>query len=339
MFYDEKGKHVRTKKEILDENGNVRQGCYIIPKGGIYEMSFFDSKEEIFKKHSFLNEVKQMYTDLMNQLVKDEAEKLSVFEPEGPYLATKKIGKNNPKAEEIQVDNEARQEWNRTVDEALVAGVASEEIAEVKKENISLPVKESIQKEGQKPGLLRQILKKAIAVLTGKIRAVVVPEKPELKVDMEVFRQMQGVRRKLFGLMKKIKGIDAEIIEKQRRLDELSGLSGAFHLKEKKELMNSISALITERTRQSSLLKETVNAAGYRSVDSFMRAFDKSHALVEEYLKIKDTDANKSSSSKQMQEKKQSVLEKLQKYDQEAKRSNSFGKRRKTVPKKGMEIE
>ena len=100
-------------------------------------MSFFDSKEEIFKKHSFLNEVKQMYTDLMNQLVKDEAEKLSVFEPEGPYLATKKIGKNNPKAEEIQVDNEARQEWNRTVDEALVAGVASEEIAEVKKENIS----------------------------------------------------------------------------------------------------------------------------------------------------------------------------------------------------------
>ena len=71
----------------------------------------------------------------------------------------------------------------------------SEEIAEVKKENISLPVKESIQKEGQKPGLLRQILKKAIAVLTGKIRAVVASEKPELKVDMEVFRQMQNVRR------------------------------------------------------------------------------------------------------------------------------------------------
>ena len=103
--------------------------------------------------------------------------------------------------------------------------------------------------------------------------------------------------------------------------------------------MNSISALITERTRQSSLLKETVNAAVYRSVDSFMRAFDKSHALVEEYLKIKDTDANKSSSSKPMQEKKQSVLEKIQKYDQEAKRSKSFSKRRKTVPKKGMEIE
>ena len=48
------------------------------------------------------------------------------------------------KAEEIQADNEARKEWNRTVDEALVAGVPSDEIAEVKQKNISLSVKESI---------------------------------------------------------------------------------------------------------------------------------------------------------------------------------------------------
>ncbi len=339
MFYDEKGKHVRTKKEILDENGNVRQGCYIISKGEIYEMSFFDSKEEIFKKHSFLNEVKQMYTDLMNQLVKDEAEKLSVFEPDGPYLATKKIGKNNPKAEEIQADNEARQEWNRTVDEALVAGAVSEEIAEVKKENISLPVKESIQKKGQKPGLLRQILKKAVAVLAEKIRAVVSPERPELKVDMEVFRQMQNVRRKLLNIQKSIRGIDAQIQKKQNRLDELTGLSGTFRLKEKKELMNSISALISERTKQSSLLKETVTKAGYRSVDSFMRAFNKSQMLVEEYLKMQGGIENKDTSSLQMQQKKQSVLDKLHQYDKEAKRNKSSCKRREIVPKKGMEIE
>lgn len=108
MFYNEKGNHVRTKKEILDENGNIRSGCYIVPKGEIYEMSFFDSKEEIFKKNSFLKEVKQMYTELMNQLIQGENKKLTVFDPAGPYLATKKIGKNNPKAEEIQADNEVR---------------------------------------------------------------------------------------------------------------------------------------------------------------------------------------------------------------------------------------
>lgn len=339
MFYDEKGKHVRTKKEILDEKGNVQNGCYIIPKGEIYEMSFFDSKEEIFKKHSFLNEVKQIYTDLINQLVKDEAEKLCVFEADGPYLATKKIGKNNPKAEEIQADNDARQEWNRTVDEALVAGLASEKVAEVKKENISLPVKESIQKEGQKPGLLRQVLKKAVDVLREKIRSVIAPEKTELEVDMEVFRQMQNVRRKLLNIQKSIREIDVQIQKKQNRLEELTGLSGTFRLKEKKELMNSISDLISKRTKQSSLLKETVTKAGYRSVDSFMKAFNKSHAIIEEYLKMQSGTENQYVSTLQMQQEKQSVLDKLHQYDEEAKRNKSYCKYRETVLKKGMEIE
>lgn len=339
MFYDEKGKHVRTKKEILDERGNIRPGCYIVPKGEIYEMTFFDSKEEIFKHSSFLKDVKQMYTDLMNQLVKDEAKKLSVFEPDGPYLATKKIGKNNPKAEEIQADNEARKEWNRIVDEALVVGVPSDEIAEVKQKNISLPVKESIQKEGQKPGLLRAILQKAVAVLLEKIRMVAAPEKPELKVDMEIFNQMQKVRRKLLGIRKSIREIDDQIQKKQKRLVELTGLSGTFRLKEKKELMNSITDLISERTKQSSLLKETVTEAGYRSVDSFMRAFNKSQMLVEEYLKTQGGIENGNKSSQQTQQKKQSVLDKLHQYDEEAKRSKSSCKRRENVPKKGMEVE
>ncbi len=33
MFYDEKGKHVRTKKEILGEDGEIREGCRIVKKG------------------------------------------------------------------------------------------------------------------------------------------------------------------------------------------------------------------------------------------------------------------------------------------------------------------
>ena len=32
MFYDERGKHVRTKKEILDASGDIRNGCKIIIK-------------------------------------------------------------------------------------------------------------------------------------------------------------------------------------------------------------------------------------------------------------------------------------------------------------------
>ena len=61
-----------------------------------------------------------MFTEIINSHVKDESEKLSVFQQGGVYLATKKIGKNNPKEAEIRADNAARQEWNRTVDVALV---------------------------------------------------------------------------------------------------------------------------------------------------------------------------------------------------------------------------
>lgn len=338
MFYNEKGKHVRTKKEILDENGNIRDGCYIIPKGEIYEMTFFDSKEEIFKQPSFLKEVKQMYTDLINQLVKDEKEKLSVFETDGPYLATKKIGKNNPKAEGIRADNEARQEWNRTVDEALVAGIPSEEVKIIKRENISLPVKESIQREGKKPGLLKEILKKAVKVLATKIQTVMLPDKPELKVDMEVFQQMQNVRRKLLNIQKQVCGIDEKIQKKQKRLDELTGIYGTFHLKEKKELMNSISDLVSERTKLSSQLKETVTKSGYRSIDSFMKAFHQSQILVEEYMKACEKDKNEGKYLKKDQQKRKSVLDKLHQYDREARQGKYPEKQRKNDVKRDIEI-
>ena len=133
MFYDEQGKHVRTKKEILDENGNVRKGCKIVKKGEIYERNLFTAKNKLFKQDEFVDEVKHFYTDLINTLVKNDKEKLHVFNENGLYLATKKIGKNNPKAEQIQTDNEYRMRWNREVDRAIVSGVAETEIQQIKK--------------------------------------------------------------------------------------------------------------------------------------------------------------------------------------------------------------
>ena len=121
MFFDENGRHVRTKKEIQDEHGEVRPGCRILVKGGVYDIKWFSGRKDIFKSRGFLRETKQMYTDLINQLVSPE-ERQQVFDPSGPYLPTKKIGKNNPLADVITQDNELRQEWNRTVDQVLIAG-------------------------------------------------------------------------------------------------------------------------------------------------------------------------------------------------------------------------
>lgn len=132
MFYDEQGKHRHTKKEITDEHGNIRAGCSIIPKGEVYESHIFTKKDEWFKSKAFTKEVKEMFTETINRYVKEEVEKLSVFQQGGVYLPTKKIGKNNPKAAEIRADNEARQEWNQTVDVALVEGVPEEEILKIR---------------------------------------------------------------------------------------------------------------------------------------------------------------------------------------------------------------
>lgn len=122
MFYNEQGKHVRTKKEIFDENGNVRKGCKIVKKGEVYERNLFTAKDKLFKQENFVDEVKHFYTDLINLLVKDDKEKLHVFDNCRLYLATKKIGKNNPKAEQIQTDNEMRMRWNCEVDKPNCRG-------------------------------------------------------------------------------------------------------------------------------------------------------------------------------------------------------------------------
>ena len=54
----------RTKKEILGENGEIREGCRIVKKGEVYEKKLFTAKDERFKSNSFLDEVKHFYTDL-----------------------------------------------------------------------------------------------------------------------------------------------------------------------------------------------------------------------------------------------------------------------------------
>ena len=165
MFYDEQGHHVRTKKEILDGDGNIRRGCKIIKKGEVYERKIFTVKDGRFKQESFLDEAKVFYTDLINQMVIDDKDRLSIFDKNGPYLATKKIGKNNPRAAEIKADNEIRMEWNRTVDRAIVSGVAEAEILELKKTEITDRVKESVEQNGKKPELFGDIVRAAILLL------------------------------------------------------------------------------------------------------------------------------------------------------------------------------
>ena len=161
MFYNEQNKHVRTKKEILDDSGNVRKGCKMIKKGEVYVRTLFTAKNKLFKQEHYLDEAKRFYTDLINLLIEDDKDKLHVFDKNGLYLATKKIGKNNPKAEQIKEDNEVRMQWNHEVDRAIVSQVPEDEIRQIKKEFITARIRSSIKAWGNCPELLANIIRGA----------------------------------------------------------------------------------------------------------------------------------------------------------------------------------
>ena len=105
-------------------------------------------------------------------MVINDRDRLSIFDKNGPYLATKKIGKSDPKAAEIKADNEIRMEWNRIVDRAVVSGVPEAEILELKKTEITDRVKESVEQNGSKPELFGNIVRAAVALLERLIAKV-----------------------------------------------------------------------------------------------------------------------------------------------------------------------
>lgn len=272
MFYNESGKHVRTKKEILDEDGNLRPGCKIIKKGEVYETNFFQPKKEEFKTNAFLENMKQIMTDAINGIVKDENEKLQIFQKGGPYLATKKIGKNNPKEAEIKADNYLRQEWNRNVDRALLTGASETEVMAAKQSQIDEPVAESLREHGSDPKLFTGILQKAVGYLRGfveflretkycdrdlegtplldhDVRIDITPEplpaKPKgerpssEKQEAEVMR-LQQILNKMRKQEQKIYAIEKAVVKLEKDLKEVK--KKWFHKKERKELEGKIDA-------------------------------------------------------------------------------------------------
>lgn len=91
--------------------------------------------------------------------MRNDTEKLEVFDWVGLYLATK----NNLKAEQIEADNKHRQEWNNTVDSALISGVPEQQIMVIRKAEISGKVKESIARDGKQPQRFSMVVMVAVA--------------------------------------------------------------------------------------------------------------------------------------------------------------------------------
>ena len=217
MFFDETGRHVRTKKEILDDRGNIRPGCRILDKGETYDIKWFSARNDYFKSRAFIQEAKVMYTGLINHFVSEE-DRLQVFDPTGPYLPTKKIGKNNPLEDVITADNELRQEWNRTVDQVLIAGGSQKEVTEFKTEEITSKISESIRDNGEDPSLFSQIIQFAIAVLKEFLDILMRKEPVEIQKTEEADADRDAVSEK------QDRASDVDLLEAEaqfRRMDTI----------------------------------------------------------------------------------------------------------------------
>lgn len=341
MFYDEQGKHIRTKKEILDENGDIRKGCKIVKKGEVYERNIFTAKNKLFKQDNFVDEVKHIYTDLINPLIEDEKEKLHVFDNHGLYLATKKIGKNNPKAEQIQTNNEKRMRWNREVDRAIISGVSETEIQQIKQEYIIDRIKESFDLSGNKPELFDSILTTAVCMLillvskmlekTRKLSTTVlhttskqetlpepqteeltkfkIPPKPTMPADAASYLKLLKIYKELNRQNEIIFDVEKERNALEIERDDLKGLA---RLSKKGELQKQINLKNESIDILKTGLSGIVKNYGFQNVQDFYRTFYKVQNAYENYKKQvakweKDYGEN-------IQKKEESLHERIQNY-------------------------
>ena len=295
MFYDENGKHVRTKKEIVDEVGQLLKGCKIIPKGEVYERNLFTTKDTRFKSEKFLEEVKCSYTNLVNIYIKDDKERLQVFDKSGVYLPTKKIGKNNPRAEQMEADNEMRKKWNQTVDRALVSRVPETQIMKVKQTEISVKARDSVKQFGRRPQLFTTIILLAIAVLellitqifklayqqtdrgNAKIEPIkertleeTTPEKPKKTPLAAKYPRLSEIHNKL-------ENQNYAIYQREQQLSgleqELANIKGIFKGKERKELQGQIDQLKPQVENMKRYLSSIVQEYGYKTVKEFLTEY------------------------------------------------------------------
>ena len=281
VFFDETGKRVRTKKEITGEDGQIRKGCTVIKKGEVYESHLFTTKDTRFKGEPFLREVKEVYTELINRHISDPEQHLKVFDKDSVYLPTKKIGKNNPKEDEIKADNAARQEWNRTADMALLSGISEAKILEVKRTGIHEKASQSIKSKGWLPSLFRSIVNKAKDFLQNLIREHAMPPKPVLEIDMVEFHTMQKLMIKAQDKAKEIRHLQDTVLPKLKQ--QLADTKGIFKGKERKALTEQIQRTEKEIAEKLDKLPDVLKEDGYPDVQAFMATYRKAEAVVEQY--------------------------------------------------------
>lgn len=117
-YYNENGKKA-NKKDCLDENGNLKDGCVLLKKGEQKKtIKRFGAKEDL--RSNELNEtIKKEIANFLNQEIKQNLYK--VYKNDGLHLPTQKEhkGMSAEQIADIKEKNTLKRQWNNAIDEAL----------------------------------------------------------------------------------------------------------------------------------------------------------------------------------------------------------------------------
>lgn len=117
-YYNAEGKR-STKKECVDENGNLKNGCAFYEKGTRIETVQRFGAKEFLRDWRVNHKVKQALADKFNQDLHKNI--YQVYQNDGIHLKTQKVGKYTPEdiKREIEAKNELVASYNAAVDELM----------------------------------------------------------------------------------------------------------------------------------------------------------------------------------------------------------------------------
>lgn len=204
LYFDDRGRQVKSRKFAVDENGDLLPGYSFVKKGEAYGGDrTWSSKNQYLHSNKFLNETKQWWADKLNHFRENEYADLNVQEERvvydrenSPFLPQQDVkgyyyyrSTTNPKivfkienepSEEILECAELRREYNELVEEALDSGASLQRLIERRK-GVSAEIAAACRSDQKFK--IKDILDKAIDKLSQFIESLISkirgPESPE----------------------------------------------------------------------------------------------------------------------------------------------------------------
>ena len=180
--------------------------------------------------------------------------------------------------------------------------------------------------------MFSQIIRGAKDFLQEVIFKFKLPPKPVPKIDLQEWKDMQKIMEKLQKQSQEIKRIQQEISYLKKQLSETRGF---FKGKERKTLERKIEQAEKSEKRMHTNMAQIAKEAGYPNVQSFAKVYHKSEKLVQKYNEDLMTWKKQTEQKKEKTleyPKKESVLEKLHRYQQEGRQQP-----KQSIKKKSMD--